>query len=307
MPKVTIVMPVYNSQRFLEKAVESVLNQTYMDFELLIIDNASTDNSLEIAKNFSDNRIKILKNDSNMGVAYTRNRGIREAKGEYIALMDSDDITTSFRIEKEVEFLDNNPDIIVVGGCMQMIDEEGNPLGPMIPQLLNPNYIKAFMILNNTMVNGSTMFRKKIVIENNILYLDKQYGVEDYRFWCELLQFGEFANINELFLYYRIVNTGLSIENIKNKENRNKAFDKIHEFNFETFGFEFSNKEKKILLKVFQERGIINSKADIEILYGSLKNMVFQAEKKGLSNKEEIKIMCRKRFGEKIAQAQCIW
>lgn len=307
MPKVTVIMPVYNSQRFLEEAIESILNQTYTNFELLIIDNASIDDSLKIARKFRDKRIRILENNENMGVAYTRNRGIREAKGEYIALMDSDDITTPFRIKKEVEFLDKHPEVIVVGGCMQMIDEQGDFLGTMISQLLNPKYIKAFMILNNTMVNGSAMFRKHVIIDNNILYLDNQYGVEDYRFWSELLHFGEFANINELFLYYRIVSTGLSTENMKNKENRDKAIDDIHELNFQNFGFEFSDKEKSILLKIFRERGMVESKEDIELLYYSLKSLALQAEKRNMYNSEEIKIMCRKRFGEKVGQAQCIW
>ncbi|MBN1353399.1 MAG: glycosyltransferase, partial [Candidatus Omnitrophica bacterium] len=124
-PKVTVLMPVYNGERFLREAVKSILNQTYTDYELLIIDDASRDSSAEIINSFSDRRIRFVKNKKNMGQMNTMNKGLGLVSGEYIARMDQDDISLPGRLEKEVKVLDANPEIPLVFSDTYIIDSKG--------------------------------------------------------------------------------------------------------------------------------------------------------------------------------------
>ena len=103
--KITVFMPVYNSERYLKEAIDSILNQSYKNFELLIINDGSTDSSIDIIKSYNDSRIKLINNDCNKGLPYTRNLGLKLAKGDYIAIMDSDDISYIHRLKKQIEFL----------------------------------------------------------------------------------------------------------------------------------------------------------------------------------------------------------
>ena len=109
-PLVSILMPVYNSEKYLREAIKSILNQTFTNFELIIINDGSTDNSLKIIKSFKDNRIKIIKNKGNLGLIKTLNKGIDLAQGKYIARMDADDIAMPKRLEKQIAFFNENPD-----------------------------------------------------------------------------------------------------------------------------------------------------------------------------------------------------
>ncbi|MFS8652378.1 MAG: glycosyltransferase family 2 protein, partial [Caldibacillus sp.] len=114
-PFVTVFMPVYNSGKYLVEAIESILRQTYRNLELLIVDDGSTDHSIEIIKTFADPRIRLIKNDQNRGIPFTRNVGLKEARGKYLAIMDSDDISHPERIERQVAYLENHPAIDVAG------------------------------------------------------------------------------------------------------------------------------------------------------------------------------------------------
>ena len=119
MPKVTVIMPLYNAKKYVREAMDCILNQTFKDFEFLIIDDCPTDGTLDIVNQIQDNRIRIIHNGKNQGIAYSRNRGLAEAKGEYIALMDDDDLTPLDRLEREVSFLDDYPEIGVIGGNIE--------------------------------------------------------------------------------------------------------------------------------------------------------------------------------------------
>jgi glycosyltransferase involved in cell wall biosynthesis len=106
--KISILMPVYNGEKYLREAIDSILNQTFTDFEFLIVDDGSTDNSVEIINSYQNSRINLVKNDKNEGLVYTLNRGLSLAKGEYIARMDCDDISLPERLKKQIDFLDSN-------------------------------------------------------------------------------------------------------------------------------------------------------------------------------------------------------
>ena len=126
-PKISVIMPTYNSESFLRESIDSILNQTFKDFELIVIDDCSTDSSLKIIKEYKrkDNRIFFLKNDKNLGHNKTRNKGLKIAKGKYIAILDSDDISLEKRLEIQYAYLEKNPHIFLVGSSAIYIDENG--------------------------------------------------------------------------------------------------------------------------------------------------------------------------------------
>ena len=144
-PLVTILMPVYNAELYLKRAIESILNQTYKNIEFLIINDGSTDNSLAIIKSYSDKRIVLIENDKNSGLIYSLNIGLKKASGKYIARMDADDISYPTRIQKQCAFMENHNEIGILGTFIQKENKFKNYSNPN----LTSNELKARLIFNN--------------------------------------------------------------------------------------------------------------------------------------------------------------
>lgn len=308
MKMVTVIMPVYNGERYLEEAVNSILNQTYENFELLLIDDASSDNSIELISEIRDKRIRVIRNAQNMGIAAARNIGLDASNSKYIALLDQDDIALPYRLEHEVKYLDENPQVDVVGGHQRSIDCNGTDLERQWSVYLNPAYIKAYLMLNDTVVNGSTMFRKAFVDRYNIRYRENQYGAEDYRFWAECSLHGVIKNLDEVMLLWRCGhgNTTYSMLNTK-REERRAAIRSIQQFALEGNGIFLQNKELDLISRVFFDDGIVENEQQLKGLYYTLKNIAEQAVDNHLENAQEVVTMCRKRFGEKVGKAFYLW
>ncbi len=310
MSRVTVFMPVFNTERFIKEAVDSILGQTYKDFDLLIIDDGSTDNSFNLLKKYKDKRIRLYANEKNIGLTETRNRGFKLCDTEFIAFMDSDDIAPLERLEKEVSYLDKHPEIDGVGGYTQEIDEDGNIINKGIyPLNLNPDYIKACMIFENSFSNGSVMVRTKIIKEHQLDEMEKLPVMTDYLFYCKFLQYGKIANINEILHKYRIVKKGLTQSTLlpEKKEIRNKISDYIHNYIYNSYGFEFPEEQKAVLLKCFREDGHSDNIKELKLLYIALQNMAKQAENKRLPESSMIKTACRKQFGKQVAKSMWLW
>lgn len=309
MNRLTVFMPVYNAECFLEKAVESILDQTYREFDFLVIDDGSTDNSHRILESYKekDARIILCENKGNKGVCYTRNRGLELCQTEYIAFMDADDIAPLNRLEKEIAFLDSHQELAGVGGIAQSIDESGEVVPGMFPLFQNPDYIKANMMFENTLANGSVMLCANIYKKHGIRYWDKEFA-EDYRFFSEYLQYGKIGNLNEVMQQYRKVSSGLT-QTFKDRKDmvRKQASDEIHKFWFESYGFCFSEEEEAILLKCFGEDGRTESEDELRSLYKALSSMCTQAETIGLENSAMIKVVCRKQYGKQVSKAFWLW
>src|ERR1700681_1475187 len=127
-PLVSVVLPVYNGERYLTQSINSILFQTYSNWELIIINDGSSDNTENLILNYPDKRIKYISNDGNKGIIYSLNKGLEKAKGEFIARLDADDVALPFRIEKQVEFLTENTDYAMCGSYFQTIDSNGKIL-----------------------------------------------------------------------------------------------------------------------------------------------------------------------------------
>ncbi len=124
-PEISVIMSVYNEEKFLRESIESILSQTFKDFELIIINDCSIDNSLKIIKSYNDKRIKIINNKKNIGVFNSRNKALKIAKGDYIAILDGDDVSLPKRFEIQFNYLENNPHIFLLGSSAIFIDENG--------------------------------------------------------------------------------------------------------------------------------------------------------------------------------------
>lgn len=216
--KVNVFMPCYNSEKYIGQAIESILGQSYTDFELVIIDDGSTDNGVEIIKKYAlnDSRIRLLKNGVNRGIVFTRNKGLDECQCDYMALMDSDDIATPDRLEKEVAFLNENKDVVAVGGLYQLMDESGKLLPEKLKFTESDEEIRARMLFVNVMANGTVLLRKRKIDQANIRYREHLHASEDYLFWCEVMNIGKICNIGEIFQYYRVHEN--SLEHRSNRE-----------------------------------------------------------------------------------------
>lgn len=308
MVKVSVIMPLYNAEKYVRQAIESILNQTYRNLELIVVDDASTDRSYEIVQGMSDSRIHLYQNKNNRGIAQTRNKALQHAEGEYIAIMDDDDIAPPYRIEREVAFLDSHREAIAVGGHCRYIDGDGKDLGKQWNIFTNPKYVNAHIIFDNPIPNSSGMVRSEILKKYNIRYRDNMYGVEDYRFWAECSVHGFLANINEVMLYWRTEHGNETERTMKRQSgNRKKAIADIQRYLLTALGFQLEEEELKVLTLVFEEDGKVSSLEEINMLFYALQKIAGQARKMNMDNALEIATMCRKRFGEKVGKAFFLW
>ncbi len=219
MPKVSVVMSVFNNEAFLEKAIKSILEQTFKDFEFLIVDDVSTDSSLEIIKKFAskDKRIKILANKERLGLTKSLNKTLRQAKGRYIGRMDADDISLKERLNKQVNFLDSHPEIVILGSWVILIDEKGNKLRiKKTPTNYKEIYQKA--IKENSFIHPTLMFRRSVL--EKVGFYDKDFlYAQDYELVLRILEKHQGANIAQPLLLYRVGSKeSISVKKLKNQE-----------------------------------------------------------------------------------------
>ena len=195
-------MPVYNGEKYLEQAINSILNQTFKDFEFIIINDCSKDNTEKIIMSYSDDRIVYVKNDTNLGVAATLNRGLEIAKGEYIARMDADDYSMPNRFEKQIEYMDSHKD---VGLCGSNIIRFGDSLEENnFKYSQNDNQIRVDMVFNCAFAHPATMLRRHILTDHNLKYDIEYEKAEDYKLWYDILSVSKGHNLQIPLIKYRI-------------------------------------------------------------------------------------------------------
>jgi len=199
-PKVTVLMPVYNGEKYLREAIDSILGQTFADFEFLIINDGSTDGSLEVLRPYSDPRVRVVGNEKNLGLVATLNRGLALAKGEYVARMDCDDISLPKRLEKQIAFMDAHPEI---GICGTWVKTFGNTNDITIRFPTDPDKIRCVTFFNSCVSHPSIVMRSAALKMHGISYDPAYCHAEDYALWVEALQHFDLANIGEVLHLYR--------------------------------------------------------------------------------------------------------
>ena len=210
MPRVTVLLPTYQSERYLSEAVQSVLAQTYSDFELLAVDDDSTDRTVDILQSYHDSRIRVIQGRKR-GLADALNLGISVAQGEYIARMDADDIMLPTRLAKQVEFLDTNPCVAVCGSWQQYFGMSTFIHKPPA----SASQCRANLLFACDLCHSTVTLRREFFQAHGLNY-DGRFAAEDFELWTRVLDYGEIANLPEVLGYYR--DTGHSITDKKLRE-----------------------------------------------------------------------------------------
>lgn len=215
-PKVTVLMSVYNGERYLREAIDSILNQTFKDFEFLIINDGSSDRTAEILQGYNTSRIKIIKNESNIGLTKSLNKGLRIARGEYIARQDADDVSAPDRLEKEVNFLETHQDYAVVGTFVKILNEDSEVIG-LLDRLTEDTQIRKFLGTDNCIAHGSTMIKKKCLL--NVGFYDESIArAQDYELWLRLSEKYSLANIPEYLYMWRKHDENIEAKHIEEQK-----------------------------------------------------------------------------------------
>ena len=208
-PKVTVLMSVYNGEKYLNEAIDSILGQTFKDFEFLIVNDGSTDKTREILESYKDPRIRIINNEKNIGLTKSLNIGLRIVKGEYIARQDADDISCGNRLERQIKFLDEKLDIAIVGTNYFRINEKGDIIQEIKRQEKDKD-IKKYLLNGNQLGHGTIMFRKSC-IEKVGFYREEFKFAQDYDFVLHFSEKYKLANIPETLYKWRINSDSVSV------------------------------------------------------------------------------------------------
>lgn len=234
-------MPVYNGGRYLKEAIDSILEQTYTNFEFIIINDGSTDCSSDIMSQYSDDRINILTNECNKGLVYSLNRGIKEARGAYILRMDADDISLPDRIKKQVDFMERES---TVGICGSYIEVFGDGIKKhVIKYPHDPNLNEAYLLFFTCLAHPSVIIRKSLIDRYNLYYDERYVHAEDYAFWVHAIKFTKISNIKEVLLRYRVLATSVTRQADKDIQLRFNIHKSIYECFFSYVGLSLTNEE----------------------------------------------------------------
>jgi glycosyltransferase involved in cell wall biosynthesis len=202
-PLVSVVMPVHNGGRLLQQAIDSILTQTVCDLELIVVDDGSSDATPELLRNRaeSDHRIRVVQHSTNLGFAAALNNGFAQARGRFIARMDADDVALPSRFERQLSFLDDHPDVAIVGSAVRRLSETG-VLGQVQQYPLRPGVVAWSMLFFNPIAHPTAMMRADAV--DSPPYGNEYPGSEDYDFFFRLSRRVRIANIPEVLLHYRV-------------------------------------------------------------------------------------------------------
>ena len=190
-PRVTVLMPVYNGEEYLSEAIESILKQTFTDFEFLIINDGSTDKSVSIIESFKDIRIRLVDNEQNLGLVKSLNKFIGLANGEYIARMDCDDISVADRLEKQIRFLDGTPNVSVVASHIRFMNADGEETGYWDNDIKTNSWQEIYETLPKDIciAHPTIVIRKSIIAK--YLYRSIQKNMEDWDLWLRMASDGQ--------------------------------------------------------------------------------------------------------------------
>lgn len=274
-PKISVIMSVCNGEKFLRETMDSIMKQTFSDFEFIIFDDASSDSTSTIIESYRDRRVVLIKNAYNLGLTINLNRGIEIARGEYIARVDADDICLSQRFEKQVEFLDNNLSIAVAGSNAIIFGD----FDRVTDMPLNHEEIKSLLLFENCLIHPSVMIRKSTLDNNNLKYDESFKHAQDYDLWVRCSKSVRLANIKEPLIKYR-KHGGQISQSILGSQN--EFADRTRENQLRELGLELLYGEKKIYFNYLHgevpqtaETILLLEKAFIKILRANVKQKIY--------------------------------
>lgn len=285
---VTQVLCYYNEEKYLRESIASILNQSYSNLELILVDDGSMDRSRNIAKEFCDDRIVHVFNEENHGPAWCRNQGLALARGEYIGFLDADDIAKKDKIEKMACYLDSHEDVLVVSGGYVFIDKFGRCLSQKVGVICDDLDIRAFMLFGNC-VASAALFRRIIVDKYHIQQNAKMRTSQDYFFWHECLNYGRFHNLNEPLYCYRIGhNSQCNRSRKRDPKQYEEILQKIFRYAWKKRGFYLNRNEIEYIYKHFYKNECIQTITEWGKGYRLYNKIKKQAEKLKLDEGQKI-------------------
>ncbi|REC79913.1 glycosyltransferase family 2 protein [Chryseobacterium elymi] len=226
--KISVILPAYNAEKYLRVAVDSILSQSYGDFELLIINDGSTDSTKEIILSYKDERVKYIENEKNLGLIETLNKGILLSKGKYIARMDADDICHLSRFQMQIDFMEKNPEYIICSSSRKEFTQNISDFHlSKLP--VDDISIRIHSIFSTPFTHPAVMFRSSIIKENNLFFENDYKYAEDYQLWIKILQYGKGYNFKMPLLYYRNTPNSQTTIGASQVEERKKTISNIQQ------------------------------------------------------------------------------
>ncbi|KAF6573725.1 glycosyltransferase family 2 protein [Paenibacillus sp. FSL M8-0228] len=244
MPRASVILPVYNTVSFVWEAIHSILAQTYSDFELIIIDDGSTDGSAFVISQITDPRVVKIFHSTNQGLVATLNEGFNRATGEYIVRMDSDDISTPDRLDVQISFMDQNPLIDVCGAAFTTSSGGALKVNPA-----SHEEIRTWLLFHCCICHPATILRNSMIHRLNIQYDSSYPHAEDYELWNRLASQVQIANLPISLLYYRQHKGQVSIQHRAIQDDTAR---RIRQRQFSQLGLELSDEENQMMLNILE-------------------------------------------------------
>ena len=245
MTRVTVLIAVHNEERFVRDAIDSILDQSFTAFELVVVDDASTDGTPAILAALADRRVRVLRNNINLGLTASLNRGLDVAQGDFIARLDGDDVARSDRLALQVDFLGHHPDVGIVGSSRRVVDEHGTLLyeAAAIPDDAG---IRWRLLLGNALAHPTVMIRRSVLDAHRLRYDESFRTAQDYELWTRLAAVTQTANLVEPLVTYRRRQQGISVSR---RDEQLATHDRIAKLAFERLlpGFEIAADEVRQL------------------------------------------------------------
>jgi len=297
-PLISVVMAVYNGECYLHESIQSILNQTYSNFEFIIINDGSTDLSPKIINRYANDDLRIITiNQENKGLSYSLNAGLRLAKGKYIARMDADDISMLNRLELQVAALEENSGYGLCQTLFRMINEDGRTIvfKKRSGFRFTPMQTRWTLLWRNCVAHPTVMLRRDVVTKNNLAYDNNAIGCEDYDLWTRLSQFTDFVTIPEPLLQYRRHSKSVTC-NYGEKHIRN--FARVISANLKPFtGIQLESRELRELVVLTRQTHLMGKDVTWQTDTGFFINLVEQVmnefnSQNNLDDNEKIEVRC---------------
>lgn len=272
LPLVSVLMPVYNSDKYVKQAIDSILQQSYKEFELIIVNDGSKDNSLSIIKSYNDQRIKLISNPENKGLIYCLNFGITQCKGKYIARMDADDISLPERLQEQVKYMELNPNVGVCG-CDYI--QFKNATEKRHKADVDYDTILSYMIFNCSIVHPSLIIRKSVLESLDTVFNMDFKHAEDYELWSRLIFETKFSAVSKVLFKYRLHEQQVTEVN---KQAQIKTANLVRKIFLQKIGFNFSDDELLTHYKIGSSQ-LLHTENDLYKAEAWLSNLMLQNEK----------------------------
>lgn len=245
-PLVSVCITAYNREEYTQIAIKSVLNQTYQNFEIIVIDDGSTDDTVLKIESFKDSRIKLFKNKKNRGVIYSRNHYLKKAKGAYIAVLDSDDIWLPEKLSLQIDFFQNNPEYVMCGTHAEIFYANGETKKWIYP--VTDEEIRIRLLWGSAIVHSSLVLKRDVLTDTDILYDESLTSAEDYNFIRELVRCGKVYNMDRILVKYRLHGDQLTLN--ENYLQKKCAFD-ISNMYLQDIGISLTTLQVELFRKLF--------------------------------------------------------